>query len=280
MASRYAWVLQRTRNTRFPYRLLILDGDTPWLVLRAQDSWPGANQNIFCLRESQPPDLDELLEEVERVDLVAMQRRGSRLSIVLDRARRKRCDFLFLTRTAKNRPGVTYEQIFWQTQRSMQQRRPGARLTPPRNPASLSIVIASEERYPWRFPGSHVSRGRLAAGDYALVRSEEVLAVVERKTFENLLADFGALPVLHQRLLELSSHQHHALVIEAPYEDFLSPRKLRYYTPSFCAAVIAELYAQHPRLRIVFCANRKTANAWVQRYFAAIAAVDGHPARD
>ena len=113
MAPHYVWVLERTDNDRFPYRLQILEGGSPWLVLRAQDHWPGANQNIFCLRESEPPALDEALEEVERVDLLALQRRGPRLSMVLDRPRRKRCDFLFLERTYKNRPGASYEQIFW-----------------------------------------------------------------------------------------------------------------------------------------------------------------------
>jgi hypothetical protein len=98
----------------------------------------------------------------------------------------------------------------------------------------------------------------------------EPAAVIERKTFDSLLADFGAVPILHQRLLELSSVEYHALVVEAAYEDFLNSKKLHHYKPSFCAALIAELYASHPCLRLVFCANRKTANAWAQHYFAAV----------
>ena len=113
-------------------------------------------------------------------------------------------------------------------------------------------------------------------GNYALLEEGEPAAVIERKTFDNFLADFGAVPVLHQRMLELSSVEHHALVVEAAYEDFLNPKKLHHYKPSFCAAVIAELYASHPRLRLVFCANRKIANAWAQHYFAAVwAAIRG-----
>jgi hypothetical protein len=106
---------------------------------------------------------------------------------------------------------------------------------------------------------------------------ERVVAVVERKTFENLLADFGVMPALHQRLLELAGYEHHALVIEAPYEDFLTDKKVHDYTPAFCARAIAELYALHPRLRVVFCANRKTANEWTRNYFAAIWAVAKAP---
>jgi len=39
-----------------------------------------------------------------------------------------------------------------------------------------------------------------------------------------------------QRLLELTTYPQHALVVEAPYEDFLQPKKLHHYTPAFCAA--------------------------------------------
>ena len=113
-------------------------------------------------------------------------------------------------------------------------------------------------------------RGRLPAGDYAHMDGDDLIDVVERKTFENVLADLGALPLLQQRLLELRAYQHHAFIVEAPYEYFLDTRRVHHYTARYCAAAIAELYAAHPGLRIVFCANRKTANAWTRRYFAAV----------
>jgi hypothetical protein len=264
------WILERCASERFPYRVQILKGKAPWLTLRVQDRWPAANRNIFCLREVEPPEPDEEREEVERVPVVALQRRGRRISVVLDRTRYKRCDFLFLSKTYKGQPDREYEQIFWQTQQSMRQRRPRARLMSARKGSGLTVRIAHDERYPWRFPGSDAVRGSLAAGDYALVDGDRVMAVVERKTFENLLADLGVMPALHQRLLELSAYEQHALVVEAPYEDFLDTRKVHHYTPAFCAAAIAELYAAHPRLRVVFCANRKTANEWTRNYFAAV----------
>lgn len=68
-----------------------------------------------------------------------------------------------------------------------------------------------------------------------------MLAVVERKTLDNLLADCGTMTVLHQRLAELAAQNNQALVIEAPYADFLSPKKVHHYNPSFCAKAIAEL---------------------------------------
>ncbi|HXF51912.1 MAG TPA: ERCC4 domain-containing protein [Dehalococcoidia bacterium] len=270
------WVLERCANERFPYRLTIQRGERR-LVLRVQDRWPGASRNVFCLRETELSD--DVLEEVERVPIMALQRRGVRLSIVLDRPRNKRCDFLILKRPYRDgRPG-TYEQIFWQTQSSMRQRRPRVRLTHPRRQDAYVVRIAHDEKYPWRFPAAVTERGRLPAGDYALMEGERVLAVVERKTFENFQHDLTMLPLLHQRLMELSSFERHALVIEAPYEDFLSRAKSPYLSPSFAAEAIAELFASHPRLRIVFCANRKTANEWTRRYFDAVwAAVHDRPA--
>ncbi|MBI2832511.1 MAG: ERCC4 domain-containing protein [Chloroflexi bacterium] len=231
------------------------------------------------MREEETPVPGEVLEELERVDIIAFNERGKRLSVVLDRKRYKRCDFLFLTRSYKSRPGEKYEQIFWLTQTSMAQHRPAIKLVAPASVDELTIRIASDERYPWHFAGAKTVRGRLPTGDYALLNSDsKILAVVERKTFDNLMADFGVMPVLHQRLAELATYQYHALVIEAPYSDFLNPKKVKYYTPSFCAQAIGELYALHPKLRIVFCANRKVANQWTQHYFSAIARHSGNTA--
>lgn len=264
------WVLQKCDNERFPYRLQILKGDKPWIVLRTQDKWPAAGRHIFCLREEEPPLPGETLEELERVDIVAFNERGRRISVVLDRKRYKRCDLLFLKKTYKGRPQESYEQIFWLTQRSIEQHRPAFKLISRQGGPGLHVRINSNERYPWRFPGAVTERGAIPAGDYALMDGDTMVAVVERKTLDNLLADFGMMPVLHQRLAELAAHDNHALVIEAPYDDFLSPKKAHHYTPSFCAKAIAELYTLHSNLRIVFCANRKVANEWVRHFFSAV----------
>ncbi|MFO7773036.1 MAG: ERCC4 domain-containing protein [Dehalococcoidia bacterium] len=264
------WILERTQNDRFPYRLQIIREDKPWLVLHTQDRWPTVGRHIFCLREDEPPASDEILEELERVDIVAFNERGRRISVVLDRKIRKRCDFLFLKKSYKGRPGESYEQIFWLTQRSIEQHRPAFKLVSRQRSADMVIRIHSNEKYPWRFPGAITERGSLPSGDYALMNGDTMLAVVERKTMDNLLADFGIMPVLHQRLAELAAHNNHALVIEAPYADFLNPKKVHHYTPGFCAKAIAELYALHSNLRIVFCANRKVANEWARQFFTAV----------
>jgi hypothetical protein len=138
----------------------------------------------------------------------------------------------------------------------MVQRRP--KIVPPalRARDRLTVAIDARERYPWRFAGATTVRKRLDRGDYALMDGDTPVAAVEQKTFDNVLADLGVLPLLHQRLLDLTTIEHHALVIEAPYEDFLNPAKLHHYNPSFCAAAIAELYVALAGLRVVFCANR------------------------
>ncbi|MCL0098789.1 ERCC4 domain-containing protein [Dehalococcoidia bacterium] len=270
MMAQGSWVLEKCASERFPYRLQILRGDKLWIVLRTQDRWPAAGRHIFCLREDELPSPDEVLLELERVDIIAFHERGRRVSVVLDRKRYKRCDFLFLTKFYKGRPGESYEQIFWLTQRSIEQRRPAYKLVSRSSTARLVVCIDSNERYPWRFPGAHTERGSLPIGDYALIDGNNMLSVVERKTLDNLLGDFAMMPVLHQRLAELATHKNHALVIEAPYADFLNPKKVHHYTPSFCAKAIGELYVLHPNLRIVFCANRKVANEWTRHYFASV----------
>jgi len=262
--------LSRVEDPRFPVRISVLKDGEVWLRLRAQSGWPGAGTQVFCLRDSAA--LPAHAEEVERARLIAVKRMGARLTLVFDRRSRRRCDFLFVSRSSRGDPQRRYEQIFWQTQQALVQRRPKLALPALRSAAGFTVWIASEERYPWRFPGCRVERRRLPAGDYALVEDGRQLAVVERKTFENLLADLGVIPLLRQRLLDLSAQANSALVVEAAYEDFLSSRKLHHYTPAFCAAAIADLYASLPALRIVFCGNRKTANAWTRAFFSAVLA--------
>ena len=162
------WVLETCQNARFPYRLQVFRSDKLWFTLRVQDRWPAANRNIFCLREVEPPDTDDPLDEVERVPILAIRARGPRVSLILDRPRYKRCDFLFTVKTYKNRANKQYEQIYWMTQGGMTQRRSGARLVSTRTPHDYTVRIASDERYPWRFPGTRQSE---AASRSATMRS-------------------------------------------------------------------------------------------------------------
>ncbi|MCS7216013.1 MAG: ERCC4 domain-containing protein [Thermodesulfovibrio sp.] len=261
------YILESVNNSKFPYRLTIRQGEKILLALRVQDKWPGQKSNIFCIREENG-ELEPSIEEIERVSVISLQRFGKRLSVVLDRLMKKRCDFLFLKKKYKKKDGE-YEQIFWRTQKALRERRPKVKLTTYRTD-KLNIIIGSSEKYPWKFPECSVERAKLTVGDYALKDNKEILAVVERKTFDNLLSEFGRMPIFHQQLGELSTYKHSALVIEANYSDFLKSDKLKIYTPTFAAKAIAELYALHPHLTIVFAGNRKLANEWTLRFFSAV----------
>ncbi len=264
------WHVERTMNERFPFRITISDDDGIRLAVRAQDKWPGPQGNVFCLREPRGSAADEPLTPVERVPVVSVQRMGRRVSVVLDRKTRKRCDFLFLKRAYKNRPGE-YEQIYFRTQSGLRAHKTRNRLQI-RGGGELSIAVDTQERYPWRFPKANVRREPLAAGDYALYVAERVVAVVERKSYENLLGDLGAVQVFHQQLADLAAYPRAAVVVEAQYADFLDTKRLQgRVSPTRLARALAELAALHPSVPVVYAGNRKLANQWVQAYFFAVA---------
>ena len=98
------------------------------------------------------------------------------------------------------------------------------------------------------------------------------MAVVERKTLDNLVAEFGRMSVFHQQLSELEAYRNSALVIEANYSDFLNPEKMKFYPPAFSAKAIAEIHTFHPSLPIVFAGNRKLGQEWTYQFFSAITA--------
>jgi hypothetical protein len=269
------WTVERTGNARFPFRLAIEQGGRTVIALRTQARWPGPGQQIFCLREGEL-DPDEALEPLERVPVAHLTRVGRKLTIALDRATRKRCEILVVQKARKDGSGA-HEQIFFRTEsgirahrsRSRVELRAAASAGDPAPP--LRVVIDSTERYPWRFPGAEVLRRKLAAGDYALLQGERPAAVVERKSFDNLLNDAGAIQALHHQLADLASHEVAALVIEADYRDFLDPRRLKGRWPAaHLARLLAEVAALHPRLPVIYAGNRTLANQWTVRFFQAV----------
>ncbi len=263
------WILESIDDKKFPYLLTILKDGKALLRLKVQERWPGQKGHVFCVREEDDAGI-WTIEEVERVPVVSLRRYGKRLAVILDRPKNKRCDFLFLTKQYKTREGE-YEQIFWRTERGLKERKPRVKLSTYTR-SELLIAIDSGERYPWRFPDSTVEREQLPVGDYALKEDNRIIALVERKTMDNLLAEFGRMHVFHQQLTELETYRYAALVIEANYSDFLNPGKMKYYPPAFTSKAIAETYALHPNLIIVFAGNRKLAQEWTHQFFFAITA--------
>lgn len=261
--------VERTQSVRFPVRIAVEQNGRVLFAVRAQSEWPAPGAQIFCLRE-RGRDLAEPLEPVAAVPVVTLKRSGPKLTLVLDRPTRKRCEFLVLTKPRKDGGGA-HEQVFFRTETAIRAHRSRGRVEL-HAPASIDVAIDLRERYPWRFPGARVARRALPAGDYGLYREERLLAVAERKTFANLLGDFGALRALHQGLAELESQPRAALVIEAQYADFTDPTRTRPWPAPHVARVLAEIAALHPRLPVVYAGNRKLANLWTLRWFGAVAA--------
>ncbi|HEX9630846.1 MAG TPA: ERCC4 domain-containing protein, partial [Gemmatimonadales bacterium] len=171
--------------------------------------------------------------------------------------------------------------MFFRTESGIRAHRSRTRVELRAPDTDLHVVVDSGERYPWRFPGATVERRKLASGDYALMDGARVLAVVERKSFDNLLSDIGAIQALHQTLADLASHAAAALVIEAQYADFLDARRVAgRWPPAHLARVLAEITALHPTLPVVFAGNRKLANLWTERFFHAVRAGRGGVARE
>ncbi len=264
------WIVQATGNPRFPFRIALeKDGKTLFAV-RSQDSWPGQRGNVFCVRDGSQADELDMFETLERIPILSFDRFGKSLRITLNRPNKKRCEFLILDKPYKNKPG-SYEQIFFKTQTAQSQHRSKSRLSLQPTAEPFKVVIDSAERYPWKFPKATIERRRLPAGDYALVQEEKILSVVERKTFDNMVSDFGQIANLHRVLKELSGLSHPAMVIEADFGDFLNPDRLEHgYKPAHCYRALAELQAMHPSLPIIFARTRKEANLWTYGYFRAV----------
>lgn len=159
------WRVEETNSDKFPYRISIVDHGNPILSLLTQDKWPGTSGNIFCIRSSEKPDILSG-NIVEEVPVVFVKRIGKRLSIMLDRALKKRCEFLFLRKKYKTKDG-DYEQIFFRTQQGINQHRTRGNLTLQSRDTNLEVVIDSNERYPWKFGDHTISRKNLTVGDYA-----------------------------------------------------------------------------------------------------------------
>jgi hypothetical protein len=273
------WTVERTPHPRFPFRIAIEQDGRTLLAVRAQSAWPGPGQQIFCMRE-RTLEADEPLEPLERVAIAHVGRVGRKLVVVLDRPTRKRCEFLTVTKTSA-RTGRPYEQIFFRTESGIRAHRSRTRVELREAPPAHTIAIDSKERYPWSFPEAALVRRPLAVGDYALLADGRTIAVVERKSYDNLLGDFGAIQALHHQLEDLGSCPVAALVIEAQYGDFLDPARLKGRWPATHAAhVLAELAALHPRLPLIFAGNRKLANAWCAQFFRACAADAASPQLD
>ncbi len=265
------WRVERSASRQFPFRISVEQHGRTVFAVRAKAVWPGPGQNIFCLREREF-DPGEALELIERVPVLSIARVGRKLTLVLDRGQRKRCEFLTVEKTRRDGTG-SYEQVFFRTESGIRAHRSRTRVELRGAPAMLNIVIDSAEKYPWSFPGASVMKRKLPVGDYALLIEDRIEAVVERKSFDNLLGEVGALQALHHQLADLASYPVPVLVIEAEYRDFQDASRLKGRWPAaHLARVLGELSAIHPRLPVIYAGNRKAANTWTYQFFLSLAA--------
>ena len=109
----------------------------------------------------------------------------------------------------------------------------------------------------------------------------EIHALVERKTLDNMLSDVARIQILHQQLTELSTYRHAAIVIEAQYGDFLSSERIgKWKSVAHMGRIFAEISVLHPNLPIIFAGNRKQANHWSLRFFEAVLKKQSDPTND
>src|SRR5262249_20227364 len=119
-----------------------------------------------------------------------------------------------------------------------------------------------------------IERRALPAGDYAAVVDQAVVAVVERKTLENLANSLseGGLAFQMQRLAEVGRA---AIVVEGEYPDLFRSQPGR---GSWLADMLGRLAIRYPDVPVVFAGSRRFAEEWAYRFLgAAIGEGDQNP---
>ena len=242
------------------------DSSLPFLVrlplgggvaLKVKDTWPRTTK-IYCHRAEVWPDDVEI---VERIAVRSCVRRGASIDLVLDRGKEFRSQFVFTM--ARGR-----EMIFWQSARTAKQARPAVNVPTARAAGRvLEILVDSHEQYPWAFNQQQATtvRRALPAGDYAVTVADQVVAAVERKSLQDLVATLtsGKLKFL---LADLSTVPRAALVVEDRWSQVFKLDRVR---PAVVAAGIAECQVRYPMVPILFCETRPLAQEWVYRFFGA-----------
>jgi hypothetical protein len=240
----------------FLIRLPLPDGE---LVLKARDSWP-RTAKVYCHRADQWPQEPEI---VERVPIRSCQRWGVAIDLVLDRPRENRSQ-LVSTRIQGGREG-----IFWQSARTTRQARPGIRV-PRRRAAELAqitILVDTRERYPYKFTQQQadIERRALPAGDYGIANDNDIVAVVERKSLDDLVRRLidGQLTYA---IADMATLPRAAVVVEDRYSSLF---KLEHTKPGFVTELLAALTVRYPTVPIHFSETRPLAEEWTYRFLGA-----------
>lgn len=271
MEKNLRWLLYKTNEEKFPYKIYLEEKPNEFLILKVQARWPGPGKKIFCISEGYlHQEKIEDTEPVEECNIILFKRFGKKLNLILDRKTKRRCWFIFLKKEYKTRPGDYYEQIFWITQSAMKMRGAGAYIPQGGKKEQMEIIIDQRERYPYKFANALTKRENLPVGDYALIKDKKIIAVAEKKTMDNFLHEIRGYDIFKSSLEELKQYKYKAVIFDSPYSDFINPKKNLFYRPSYIADILADLSINFPDLQFTFFENRKLANEWLYRWFKRI----------
>lgn len=250
-------------ESRLPYLLRLPVSGEGRIFLAARDTWPRGT-DVFCFQLLEWPAEAEVIEEVP---VEACWRVGAAVHLVLRRRTNRRSLFVWTKKGERT-------LVFWRSEATMRRARPGIRVPLARAfDERLVLAVDLGERYPWRFAGRDATteRRRLPVGDYALVKDDEVVAVVERKTPADLAhaAVGGQLGLV---LAELGQLRHAALVVEGRLSDVLKAGDRA--RPGWLMNVIAALQVEHPRVSWMFAETRQLAEDWAYRWLGAASRVE------
>jgi ERCC4 domain len=247
-------------ESSLPYLLRLPIGDG--MVLRVRDTWP-RTKAIYC----HPVTLDEWPDDPEivvREELRACRRSGAAIDVVLARARENRSQIVFTK--ARGR-----DVVFWQSPRTRKQARPNVATPKGVAPGApeLTIVIDTRERYAYRFSDKPVATRKqaLPVGDYGAEIDDRLVAVVERKSGEDLLTSLSS-GKLRFAMAELATVPRAAVVVEQRYSDVFKGKQ-PWLRPARAADGIAELAVRWPTVPILFLESRSMAEEYVYRFLAA-----------
>ena len=252
-------------GSRLPYLLRLPVSGEGRILLAAGDTWP-RSADVFCYEVRAWPAEAEMIEEVP---VEACWRVGAAIHLVLRRRQNRRCLFVWTKKGGRT-------LVLWRSPASMARARPGIRVPLARSfGGSLHVAVDVGERYPWRFSGREVSleHRKLPAGDYALLRDDAVVAVVERKTPRDL-ATSAISGQLALALADLEATPHAALVVEGRLSDALKAASTGKVRAGWLSDVLAALQVSHPRVSWVFAETRQLAEDWAYRWLAAVARAD------
>lgn len=229
------------------------------VMLKTKDTWP-RTQKVYCHPANSWPPVDEV-EVIERIPVRSCTRRGAAIDLILDRARENRSQFVFTQ--AKGR-----QVVFWQSARTRKQARPNVSVPTARaSGRSIEIVVDTRERYAWKFSKQQADTRKqaLPAGDYAVQHNGAPVAVVERKTTQDLVSTMVG-GNLWPLLAALCDVDHAAVVVEDRYSSVF---KLDYVRPSTITEQLAEASVRYPSVPIVFAETRQLAEEWTYRFLGA-----------